>query len=171
MISKRTSAQPVEHLRMTVDGRPVIATPVGDSVAFQHDGGFRCSVTTRDPNKPIALTTEPDDEQLNWQAAERVKQAAARAPGLRSERPSAHVAAARKLARQHHETTWRHGYNEGQARYEQRPLADRVTEKDVPELVALAMRAVLSDPELRDELRAALDSADVDEALTAELAS
>lgn len=166
MINRNQSI--VGRVRMIINGRPMIAQGDENTVIFDH-GSYRCSVTTRNGNVPITITAEDDEEALVYAAGQRVKEAAARPFTPRSERPSARVAAARKSARQYHEATWNHGFNEGQARFEARPLAERVTEADVPELIELAMRAVLGDPKLRDELRGALDGAEIEEALVAEL--
>jgi hypothetical protein len=168
MINRKQSI--VGRVRMIINGRPVIAQGNDNTVIFDH-GSYRCSVTTRNGNVPLTLTTEPDEEAEIYDAGQRVREAAARPFTPRSERPSSRVAAARRLAREYHSAVWGHGYAEGQARYEARSLSDRVTAADIPELIEMAGRAILGDQELRDQFRAAADAAEVEEALSAELAS
>lgn len=173
MITRRTDtpvAQPIDRVRVRINGRAMIASATGATVVFAHDAELRrCSITSRDIDQAISLTVEDDDEQRTWDAQQRVREAAARPPAPRSDRPSARVRAARTAAREYHAATWNHGYAEGQARYAALPLAERVRPSDLPELTELLMRSVLGNAELRDELRAALDGAEIEQALAAEL--
>lgn len=171
----RTSTQPaattVEHVRVRVNGRAMIATPVGDTVVIAHDQDlFRCSITTRTTGNTIAFSIEDDIEQRGYDALQKVREHA-RLPQIpKSRYPSERVQAERVIARQRHEAVWQHGYNEGQARFAALPLAEKVTDANLDELIELAMRAVLGNPELRNSFRAALDGADIEEALAAEQA-
>jgi hypothetical protein len=167
----RPTAQAITTLRLLVDGRPTVVEPTNDATILFSLDGHRCAITSREQDRLIELSTvEPTEDELDAAAMARVLEAAAGPRVPRSERPSAQVKAARVAARQYHQATWSHGYNEGQARFEARPLAERVTDADVPELVELAMRAVLADPELREQFLEACAGAAVEEAFAEQLA-
>lgn len=166
----RTAAESITALRLLIDGRTTIVEPANsDTVLFSLDG-HRCAVTSRAQDRLIELTTiAPDEDALNDAAMARVKEAAARPKTPQAQRPSVLQASVRTAARQYHEATWNHGFGEGQARYAALPLNERVTEADMPELIELCMRAVLSNQALRSEFVAAAESADLEEAFAAQL--
>lgn len=168
----RSAAQAITSLCLLVDGRTTVVQPTNDDTVLFSLDAHRCAITSRVQDRLIELTTvAPDEDELDAAAMGRVLDAAAGPRVPRPERPSARVAAARVAARQYHEATWNHGYNEGQARFEARPLNQRVSEADIPELVQLAMGAVLADPALRAEFRAACEGADLEEAFAKQLES
>lgn len=167
----RSTTQPaatvIDGVRCVINGKAMIASPATDTTAIiAHDESkHRCSITSRDAEQPIALVIEDDFEGQAWLAAERVREAAARPVQPRSGRPSARVAAGRKAARENHTAVWQAGYSEGQARFAALPLAEKVTDANLDELIELAMRAVLGNPELRNEFRNACDAAEIEQAI------
>lgn len=168
MFTRASTSEPttIAAVRMTLNGQPVIATAIDATAIVAHDADrVRCSITSRDASKRINIITEPDDAQLTWLADERTRAAASRPPALRSERPSARTAAVRRTAREYHAATWNHGYAQGQADSAGLPIADRVRPDEVPELMDLLMRSVLGDAALREQLRAALDAAEIEMAI------
>lgn len=165
-LARKAPAQAITALRLLIDGRSTVVEPAnGDTILFSLDG-HRCAITSRVQDQLMELSTvAPTEDELDAAAMGRVLEAAAGPRVPRSDRPSAQVQAARVAARQYHQATWSHGYNEGQARFEARPLAERVTEADVPALVELAAGAILADPVLRAQMREALDAAELEAAL------
>ncbi|WP_445186772.1 hypothetical protein ACTXG6_06055 [Pseudonocardia sp. Cha107L01] len=167
----RSTAQNIDELRLLIDGRTTLVTPANaDTILFSLDG-HRCAITSRVQDRLIELTTvAPDEDELNDAAMARVLEAAGRPKTPRAERPSVLQKAVRTAARQYHEATWNHGYSEGQSRFAALPLSQRVFERDVDELVRLAMGAVLADPALRAEFVAAAEAASLEDAFAAQLA-
>jgi hypothetical protein len=163
---KPVAAQSIESLRLLIDGRSTVVVAANDATGLVSLNGHRCAVMGREDDRLIELSTvAPTEEELEAAAMGRVLEAAAGPKVPRSARPSTQVAAARTAARQYHAAVWGHGYNEGQAHWDAKPLRQRVTEADVPALVELAIGAVLADPALRAQLREALDAAEMEAVL------
>jgi hypothetical protein len=165
-LARKAPAQSIDTLRLLIDGRTTTVVAANDMTGLVSLDGHRCAVMGKQDDRLIELTTvAPTEEELEAAAMGRVLDAAAGPKVPRSERPSAQVAAARVAARQYHAAVWGHGYSEGQAHWDAKPLRQRVSESDVPELVQLAMGAILADPALRAQMRDALDAAEMEAAL------
>lgn len=165
-LARKAPAQTIDTLRLLIDGRTTYVVASNDATGLVSLDGHRCAVMGKQDDRLIELTTvAPTEEELEAAAMGRVLEAAAGPRVPRTARPSAQVAAARVAARQYHAATWNHGYNEGQAHWDAKPLRQRVAPADVPELVELAMGAILADPVLREQMRDALDAAEMEAAL------
>lgn len=165
-LARKAPAQSIDTLRLLIDGRTTYVVASNDATGLVSLDGHRCAVMGKQDDRLIELTTvAPTEEELEAAAMGRVLEAAKRPRAPKAERPSVRVAAAQAAARQYHQATWSHGYNEGQAHWDAKPLRQRVSESDVPELVELAMGAILADPVLREQMRDALDAAEMEAAL------
>lgn len=160
-----TPATPMPRVGLIVDGRPMVAEVDGVGTTTIYDIRGRQVIAATSPDQVITLRLTPLDTELQDRAAAnaRVKAAAAGPWTPKLDRPAARQQAVRAAARQYHSAVWANGCNEGEARYEARPLNQRITEADVPALVEIATAAILCDPALRAEFRLALDAVELED--------
>lgn len=137
---------------LIIDGRPYTAEPADDGTVL-YNVRDRDVISSAGPTQVISLICEPVDTELADRAASmrRVKAAASGPFTPRSQRPSARQAAVRRLARENHQAVWSNGYSQAQAEFDRRALEERITEADVPNLIALVLERVLASPELRTQ--------------------
>lgn len=161
-----TPAANLPRVGLIINGLPFVAEPA-DAGTVLYDIRGRQAVTSTGPDQVISLHTTPVDNELGEMAAarRRVREAAAGPWTPRAERPSARQAAIRRAAREYHAAVWASGYSQAQADIMRGPLDERVTERDIPELIELAMGAVLADPALRAEFVKASEAAEFEELL------
>lgn len=158
----------LNRIGLLIDGRPYTAEPANpDTKLFDIAG--REAITGSGPNTLISLVTEAvDTERADIASAQRRVRAAAAAPWTpRGQRPSARQKAIRLAAKQYHAATWQAGYSQAESDATRRPLTERITTRDVPELIELVLGRVLANPELRAQFVAAAEAAEFEALLDA----
>jgi len=159
----RSESQSIDSLKLLIDGRTTLVRPTNEHTALFSMNGHRCAIAGKQDDRLIELTTvAPDEDTLEAEAVARVKEAARRPRTPLAQRPSVLQASVRRANREYHAAVWAHGYGQCEAEYSRKPLAERVTEADVPGLVEMVIGHVLGNVELRDQLLNALAATEVE---------
>lgn len=93
----------------------------------------------------------PSTKRPDWVERKRAQYA------VSTDTPSTRLAAQRQATREHHKAVWDNAYEQANAEWLRKPLTERLTGADGPELAELWVRCLAGDAELRQHMREVLD--------------